>query len=286
MSVLARAWWDLAKPRLLLMVLVTTTLGYWLAGAPDGSLFRLLCLLVGTGLAGAGASALNQYLERDVDARMTRTAGRPLVVGSLDPLTVLMAGALAILGGVLLLVEFVNLAAAFVVLLTAFLYVLVYTPLKKHSWWNTSVGAIPGALPPVAGWVAATGDARAAGAWFLFALLWAWQHPHFYAIAWLYRDDYAAGGLRMIGEGEGGGKRMTRGVLATLGVLLGVSFLPAFVGLTGRAYPVAAALLGALLAVAAVRLARAPSRETARAVFGASLVYLPLLLLALAADRG
>lgn len=287
-----QAWVALTKPRLLLMVLVTTALGYWLAAATEpgaaggvhAPLPDLLALLAGTTLAGGGSSILNQYLERDADARMERTRRRPLVTGEVEPLSALIAGVTGVLAGVILLLEVINVATAFVVLFTAFLYVLVYTPLKRHSWLNTTVGAIPGALPPVAGWVAATGDARAAGAWILFAILWAWQHPHFYAIAWMHRDDYARGGFRMLGEGVGGDARATRGILGSLTALVAISFLPAWAGWSGMAYLVAAALLGAGFAAYAIRLARMPTRAYARGVFGASLVYLPLLLVALALD--
>lgn len=280
-----RPWMVLTKARLMLMVLVTTTLGYYLANVAEASLARLLWTLLGTALAGCGAGALNQYLERDADARMKRTARRPLVTGELAPLSALLFGVLGVLSGVIVLVEWVNLAAAFVVLLTAFLYVLVYTPMKRYSWLNTSVGAIPGALPPVVGWAAAAGDAHAAGAWFLFALMWAWQHPHFYALAWLYREDYARGGFSMISAGSDGARRTSRGVLVSLVVLLAISLSPAWTGVAGRAYLMVAAFLGVAFVVASARLIRSPTLEASRLAFGASLLYLPVLLLTLAINR-
>ena len=153
------------------------------------------CLLVGTGLTTCGSSVLNHYLERDVDGLMKRTRNRPLPTGRVKPGTALSMGFVLVLSGVFFLLFTAGLLTAFLALLSAFLYVVVYTPMKRQNWLNTSLGAVPGALPPVGGWTAATG-AVDPGAVVLFLILFAWQHPHFYAIAWIFRDDYRRGGLR------------------------------------------------------------------------------------------
>jgi heme o synthase len=186
---------ELAKPRILAMVLVTTTLGFFLGGRGMHPLPLFLLTLLGVGCATGGAAMLNNYFERNSDAKMNRTRGRALPAGLIEPARALPGGVGLVLFGVLLLVWAVNLLTGFLVLLAAFLYVLVYTPMKKITWLNTTFGAIPGALPPMAGWAAATGRIDP-GAWVLFAILFVWQHPHFFAIAWMYRDDYKAAGGR------------------------------------------------------------------------------------------
>ena len=180
-----RAYREMAKLRIVTMVLVTTAFGFLLGrggGSVDWGLF--LAALLGTGAAAAGAAALNNVLDRDVDARMERTRRRPLPAGVIEPAQGMAFGIVMVLAGVGLLLWMTNLLAAFLVLLTAFLYVLVYTPLKRVTWINTSIGAIPGAMPPLSGWAAASGE-LGSGAWILFLILFAWQHPHFSAIAWM-----------------------------------------------------------------------------------------------------
>src|SRR5579863_7044958 len=191
------------------MVLVTTTLGFLLGSGRHGSFAVLLLTLLSVGGATGGAAALNNYLERDFDAKMARTRRRALPAGLIEPSRALSFGVALVLVGVLLLAVAVNLLSGFLVLLAAFLYVLVYTPLKRITWWNTTFGAIPGAIPPMAGWAAATGHIGP-GAWVLFAILFAWQHPHFFAIAWMFRDDYRAAGFKMLPAVEPDGQRTVR----------------------------------------------------------------------------
>src|SRR6267378_6942620 len=210
---------ELAKPRILLMVLVTTSLGFFLGTRGIDSVLQLCLTLFGVGCATAGAAMLNNYLERDLDAKMVRTRGRALPAGLIEPHRVLTLGVGLVLCGVLLLAWRVNLLTGFMVLLAGFLYVLVYTPLKRITWLNTSFGAIPGAIPPMAGWAAATGQLDP-GAWALFAILFAWQHPHFFAIAWMFRDDYRAAGFKMLPVIEPTGLRTVRLAVAFSLVLL------------------------------------------------------------------
>ena len=216
---------ELAKSRILSMVLVTTTLGYFLGGNGLHPLRRFLLALVGVGCATGGASVLNNYLERNLDAKMKRTCQRALPAGLIEPAKALIVGVSLVLFGVFLLVLTANLLTAFLVLLAAFLYVLVYTPLKRVTWLSTTFGAIPGAIPPMAGWAAATGRLDA-GAWALFAILFAWQHPHFFAIAWMFRDDYRTAGFKMLPVIEPTGVRTVRLAVGFSVVLLAVSLIP------------------------------------------------------------
>src|SRR5712671_2645972 len=250
-----RLYLELTKPRILIMVLVTTTLGFLLGGTSRDSVALLFFTLLGVGSATGGAAMLNNYLERDLDAKMVRTRGRALPAGLIEPHRLLTLGVGLVLFGVLLLAWKVNLLTGFLVLMAAFLYVLVYTPLKRITWLNTSFGAIPGAIPPMAGWVAATGQLDA-GAWVLFAILFVWQHPHFYAIAWIFREDYRAAGFKMLPVVEPSGKRMFRQTIVFSILLLVVSLLPTLVGVTGRPYLCGALLSGVLMLVVALRFAR------------------------------
>src|SRR5215470_2813459 len=205
----SRLYFELTKPRILVMVLVTTALGFLLGSADHGSFALLLLTLLGVGAATGGAAVLNNYLERDFDAKMARTRGRALPAGLIEPSRALSFGVGLVLTGVLLLTVTVNLLNGFLVLLAAFLYVLVYTPLKRVTWLSTTFGAIPGAIPPMAGWAAATGRLDP-GAWALFAILFAWQHPHFFAIAWMFREDYRSAGFKILPAIEPTGLRTVR----------------------------------------------------------------------------
>lgn len=280
-----RVYLELTKPRILVMVLVTTTLGFFLGSGPHGSFALLLLTLGGVASATGGAAALNNYLERDFDARMTRTRKRALPSGLLEPSRALIFGVGLVLGGVLLLTLGVNLLAGFLVLLAAFLYVLVYTPLKRVTWWNTTFGAIPGAIPPMAGWAAATGHIGP-GAWALFAILFAWQHPHFFAIAWMFRDDYRAAGFKMLPVIEPAGGRTVWLAVSFSLVLVGVSLVPTLIGMAGWLYFVTAFLIGLLMLLAAMSFARDRSVGSARRLLKASVLYLPLLLLFIFLDAG
>jgi protoheme IX farnesyltransferase len=281
----SRLYLELTKPRILAMVLVTTTLGFLLGSTGHGSFGLLLVTLVGVGGATGGAAVLNNYLERDFDAKMARTRGRALPSGLIEPVRALSFGGGLVLTGVLLLAVAVNLLAGFLVLLAAFLYVLVYTPLKRITWWNTTFGAIPGAIPPMAGWAAATGHVGP-GAWALFAILFAWQHPHFFAIAWIFRDDYRAAGFKMLPVVEPSGFKT---VLLTVGfslVLLAVSLVPTLIGMTGWLCFSGTLLIGLAMLLGALSFARDRNVGNARRLLKLSILYLPLLLLFIIADTG
>ena len=274
---------ELTKPRILVMVLVTTTLGFLLGNGTHGSLALLLLTLLGVGSATGGAAVLNNYLDRDFDARMARTRKRALPAGLIEPHRALSFGVGLVLFGVLLLAVEVNLLTGFLVLLAAFLYVLVYTPLKRVTWWNTTFGAIPGAIPPMAGWAAATGHVGA-GAWALFAILFAWQHPHFFAIAWMFRDDYRAAGFKMLPVVEPSGLNTVRLTLGFSVLLIGVSLIPTLIGTAGWVYFAGTLSIGLLMLLVAVSFARDHSVGNARRLLKASVLYLPLLLLLIVLD--
>ena len=276
---------ELTKPRILVMVLVTTAFGFLLGGGNRDSVALLVFTLLGVGCATGGASALNNYLERDFDAKMVRTRGRALPAGLIEPFRALMFGVSLVLLGVLLLAWAANLLASFLVLLAAFLYVLVYTPLKRITWLNTTFGAIPGAIPPMAGWAAATGHIGA-GAWALFAILFTWQHPHFFAIAWIFRDDYRAAGFKMLPAIERSGVRTVRLTMVSSLILLAVSLAPTLIGMAGWVYFFGTLLLGLLMLVAALSFARNRNIGAARGLLKTSIVYLPLLLGAIILDAG
>jgi protoheme IX farnesyltransferase len=278
-----RIYLELTKPRILVMVLVTTTLGFLLGSGAHGSLELLLVTLVGIGSATGGAAVLNNYLERDFDAKMARTRKRALPSGLIEPIRALNFGVGLVLIGVLLLALGVNLLTAFLVLLAAFLYVLVYTPLKRLTWWNTTFGAIPGAIPPMAGWAAATGHVGL-GAWALFAILFAWQHPHFFAIAWMFRDDYRAAGFKMLPVIEPSGLQTVRLTLAFSLILIGVSLIPTLIGMAGWLYFSGTLLIGLLMLIVALSFARDRSVGNAKRLLKSSVLYLPLLLFFIIVD--
>jgi heme o synthase len=280
-----RLYLELTKPRILIMVLVTTAFGFLLGGGNRDSVALLFFTLLGVGCATGGAAALNNYLERDFDAKMVRTRGRALPAGLIEPFRALMFGVSLVLLGVLLLVWVANLLSGFLVLLAAFLYVLVYTPLKRITWLNTTFGAIPGAIPPMAGWAAATGRVGV-GAWALFAILFAWQHPHFFAIAWIFRDDYRAAGFKMLPAIERSGVRTVRFTIGSSLILQAVSLVPTLIGMAGWVYFFGTLLLGLLMLVATLTFARDRNAVTARGLLRASIVYLPLLLASIILDAG
>jgi heme o synthase len=274
----------LTRPRVVMMVLVTTLAGFYLAsfGAPDVVL--LTHTLVGMALAAGGTLALNQYLERDVDARMQRTRLRPLPDGRLRPLEALAFG-IAITGGGLIYLAFA--VSALTGLLTAISvvsYLFLYTPLKRRTSLCSVVGAVPGALPPLIGWAAARGDVTA-GAWVLFGILFLWQIPHSLAIARLYRDDYARAGIRVLPVLEPDGASTGRQIVTNCLALLAVGLLPTLIGLAGPTYFFGALILGLLFLGCGVDVALRPTEATARRLLLASLVYLPVQLALMALDR-
>jgi len=274
----------LTKPRVVLMVLVTTLMGYDVALTGPTDYLRMIQLLIGTLLAAGGTLALNQYGERDLDARMDRTRARPLPAGRLQPLEAWLFGVALTLVGTAYLAALVNPLVALVTLATTILYLFAYTPLKRRTPLCTLVGAVAGALPPVAGWAAARGDV-APGAWVLFAILFLWQLPHTLAIARLYRDDYARAGVRVLPVVDPDGASTERQVVLSCVALVSVSLLPAVAGWTGPIYLAGALVLGLAFSAVGVEQALVPSPRAARHVLLASLIYLPLLLGLMAFDR-
>jgi protoheme IX farnesyltransferase len=275
---------ELAKPRVVLMVLVTTTVGFYLGSSGAPQIRVLIRLLAATALAAGGTLALNQYLERDLDARMERTRNRPLPQGRLAPPEALRFGLGTLALGLGLLDIGVGHLTATITGLIAVTYLLMYTPLKQHTSLCSLFGAIPGALPPVAGWAAAQGT-LGAEPWILFAIIFLWQVPHTLAIGRLYRDDYARAGICVLPvldfEGAATGTHAVANCLA----LLPVALLPTVVGLAGPVYFLAALLLGLTFLWAAYGMARSPSAATARRLLLVSLIYLPTVLTIMAFDK-
>lgn len=280
----AMSYLALVKPRVLTMVLLATLTGFYL-GSPGSLDLRLaLALMIGTAMAAGGTFSLNQYMERDLDARMERTRSRPLPAGNLRPAEALWFGAALTVAGLAYLYLTVNAAAAAVTAATATIYLLAYTPLKRVSSLCTAVGAIPGALPPVAGWAAIRGSIDAP-AWTLFAIMYLWQLPHTLAIAQLYREDYTAAGIRLLGIEDADGRGTAGQVVINTLALMAVALLPTFLGFAGITYFVVALALGGLLLSSGFQFASKPDAVRARRVMVASLVYLPALLLVMVLDR-
>lgn len=272
----------LVKERIALMVVAATALGYEAADAPDGH-GVLPVVLLGTALLAAGSGVLNNVLEHEVDARMERTRRRALPQGTVSRPAAAWFGALLLAGGAVLLWGGGGLRPALLGVLAAVLYLLVYTPMKRRSWLNTPLGAIPGALPPLIGWSAASGG-LSAGAWILFGVLFLWQHPHFYAIAWAYRDEYRRAGLKMASEVGAGGRFLTTQVILFLGALIPLSMLLAAAGTAGLVYAAGALLIGLFYLAAGVSFARRRDLGSARRLLRASVIYLPALLVIVLAD--
>jgi heme o synthase len=274
----------LTKPRLNLLVLLTTLAGLYLA-APEGVRLGLLVhTLVGSALVAGGAAALNQVIEHRTDALMTRTARRPVPSRRLGLAESAWFGIFLSVAGIAELWLGANGMAAAVAAATHLSYVALYTPLKTRTSLSTLVGAVPGALPPVIGWSAATGDITMP-ALTLFGIVFFWQMPHFLAIAWMYRDDYARAGIPLLPLTEPDGRRTGQQALLYAAALWPVSILPAVVGLADWPYSAVATLLGAGFIVLSAAFARDRSMETARRLFFYSIIYLPLLLGALVVDR-
>ena len=265
------------------MVLVTTVFAYVLATGGVADPWHLLMTLIGVGMAGSGASVLNQYLERDTDARMERTKTRPLPSGVLSPQFALNLGVVLATAGCMLLVWQVNLLAAFLTLESTFLYVLVYTPMKRLTWWNTVVGAVPGAMPMLIGW-AAGAESLGLGAWILFAILYVWQFPHFYAIAWMFRDDYERGGLKMLSVVKPDGRNLGLQTIVFSILLIPVTILPYAVGMSGLIYLIGGLAAALYMSWHGIRFAVRRDLVTARKELLASILYLPALLVLIAID--
>jgi protoheme IX farnesyltransferase len=250
-----------------------------------GSWETLFFTLLGTSLTAAGSGALNHYLEREPDKLMARTKNRPLPAGLISPLHVIIFGVFMVISGSTLLVWKVNLLTGFLSIMTAFLYIIVYTPLKRITWLNTSVGSIPGALPIIGGWTAATGEIGTM-AWILFAIMYLWQHPHFYAIAWMCKDDYAQADFKMLPVIEPDGSRTIRQIFWHLLLMIPVSLLPVVEGSLGTIYLIGVTIISCAFFLSAIPMARNKSRESALLLLKASVFYLPALLIIIIIDLG
>jgi protoheme IX farnesyltransferase len=240
--------------------------------------------LLGTALVASGAAALNQLLEREHDAKMRRTASRPLPSGRLQPVTVMLFGGVCALVGTVYLAVLVNPLTSVLGAVSLICYLFIYTPLKRLTWLNTAVGAVPGALPPLMGWAAARGE-LSGGGWALFAILAFWQMPHFFAIAWIYKDEYAKAGFQMLPAVDPDGSRTAQqSVSHTLALLL-VGLCPFLFHLAGPVYLAGSLLLGAGYLACAIRFARRLDLASARLLFISSIIYLPLILICMVVDK-
>jgi protoheme IX farnesyltransferase len=275
---------ELFKARLTFLVLLTTLVGFYLGFRGPVDYLLMLRTLLGTALVASGASALNQLLERDYDAKMRRTQSRPLPSGRLQPQTVLVIGGVSAGLGLIYLALSVNLITSVLGALCLVSYLFIYTPLKRVTWLNTAIGAVPGALPPLMGWTAARGELAGEG-WALFAILAFWQLPHFLAIAWIYREDYARAGFKMLPVVDPDGHRTGRQAIShTLG-LLPVSLCPFLFKLSGPIYLAGALALGLIFLWFAIQFARQMTVPRARQLFYVSILYLPLLLGLMVLDK-
>lgn len=275
---------ELTKPRITQLVLLTAAAGFYLGASGAADLWLFAHTLLGTALVAGGTNALNQLSERDVDARMRRTRRRPLPSGRVSVRAAAVFAAAISVAGVAYLAATVNVLTAGLAALTLATYVFVYTPLKRRTSLNTLIGAVPGALPIVGGWTAAGGRLDVAAA-ALFWILFLWQLPHFLALAWLYRDDYRAGGLVMLGGEDPSGRLTGRASTLFALALVPVSLVPTLAGLTGGLYFAGALLLGALYAAAGAALSFATTDRRARRLFLVSIAYLPALLGLMVLDR-
>src|SRR5207253_4297335 len=275
---------ELVKARLTLLVLLTTAVGFYLGAEGPINRAALLHTVLGTALAAAGAAALNQWWEHKLDALMQRTQLRPVPAGRMQPTEALGIGAALSIFGVTYLAIICNALSAALAAITIIIYIFAYTPLKLVSTFNTALGAIPGALPPMIGWAASRGTLNA-GAWMLFAILFFWQLPHFFAIAWMYRDDYARAGFQMISSDDPTGARSASQSVFFCMILFVVAGLPAFLGIATVFYLLAELILGGVFIAVAMRFLKTRARSDARRLFITSIIYLPLLLGALVLSK-
>ncbi|HVA01078.1 MAG TPA: heme o synthase [Terriglobia bacterium] len=280
-----RDYWVLTKPEVNLLVVMSTLAGFYLAWRGPLNFPLLLNALFGTLLVASGTGTLNQYMERDSDCSMRRTARRPLPAGRLHSAEALIFGILLSIGGGLLLWLEVNALASILALLTLATYLLIYTPLKKKTDLCTLSGAFPGAMPPLIGWAAARGSLNAESL-VLYAILFLWQFPHFLAIAWMYREDYSRAGLRMLPPDDLEGRVTSRRILVLLAALMVVSMIPALMGQAGMIYLLGAVALGGFFLLQGARLAKSRTNALARRLVLASVIYLPLIFSLMMFDKG
>jgi heme o synthase len=286
LSGLERSWAYVAltKPDVTFLVVITTLAGFYLGSAGPLDWVLLLHTLGGTLLVAAGTAALNQYVEREMDSMMRRTAARPLPSGMLQPREVLIFGVASIVAGTVWLLLAVNWLSALIAVLTSILYLGLYTPLKTRTTLSTAVGAIPGALPPLIGWAASHGS-LSLGGWVLFAILFFWQFPHFMAIAWIYREDYARAGIQMLPVVDKKGDATFRQIITTSAILVWVSALPSVLGMAGVRYFFGALLLGMILLQVGLWANRSRTNVRAKWLMHATVAHIPILLAWLVLDR-
>jgi heme o synthase len=273
----ANAYVALTKPDVSFLVLITTAAGYYMGARGPLEWVRLVQTVFATMLIAAGTAALNHYIERESDRQMRRTASRPLPSGVLQPREALWFGVLLSIVGALALYFVAGLLAAALGIATCLSYLLGYTPLKKRTVWATFVGAFPGAIPPMIGWAAATGSLDR-GAWLLFGILFVWQFPHFYAIAWMYREDYARAGILMLPVVDKQGTRTFRQIIFTAAVLVGISLLPSVVGLAGVRYFFGALVVSVALLQVCLWAASSKTNARAKLLMHATVLHIPALL--------
>jgi protoheme IX farnesyltransferase len=274
----------LTKPRLNLLVVATTAGGYYLGAGPGANVVSLANVTLATALVAGGSAAFNQVMERKADALMDRTRRRPVAEGRLSPRESLIFASVLSLAGLVWLALATTVLASVVALVTLLTYVVLYTPMKQRTSFATVVGAIPGALPPMIGWAAAT-DTLSRESWVLFAIIFLWQMPHFLAIAWLFKDDYGRAGFPMLPVLEPDGRSTGYQVAAYASALLPVSLVPSLMGLAGQAYFGVALVLGIVFLAVSLRFAISRTRHDARVLFFTSIAYLPLVWLAMVLDR-
>ncbi len=276
--------YELTKPGITRLVLITTAVGFYLGSTGSFEFALLFHALFGTALLAAGTNALNQFAERNVDAEMKRTRSRPLPAGRLAGTTAWLFGVGISVVGALYLAFFTNPLTAALGAFALLIYIFVYTPLKKRTWLCTVVGAVPGAIPPMMGWTAVTGSIDVL-AWVLFGIVFLWQMPHFFAIGWLYRVDYARAGFPMLPVVDAEGVRTSRQIVLYTVALLAVSLLTSILGLTGALYFFGALTLGLAFLGLGVVLALSRTGAHARRLFLGSVIYLPVLLILMVIDK-
>ena len=276
---------ELSKFNILSLVLVATFLGFYLGSEGILNYNKLILTLIGTALTAAGSGSLNHYLEKDSDKKMQRTCNRPLPSGNLSPLFAVLYGTSMVVFGSIFLAFYANILTGFLSLLTAFLYIAIYTPLKKITWLNTSIGSIPGAIPIIGGWTAATGEIGTM-AWILFGIMYLWQHPHFYAIAWLCKKDYEKANFKMLPVIENSGSRTMRQIFWHLLLMIPVTILPVIQGSLGIIYLIGVIVISTGFFLSAIPLAKDRSNKSALLLLKASVYYLPLLLIIIIIDLG
>ena len=283
-SSMLEAYFELTKPSITFLILISTALGYYLGGDGINEYKRFILTLIGSCLVSSGAGVLNHFAEMESDWLMERTKKRPLPTGMIDPYNARLFGLFLSIIGSGILYFFINPLTAILALVTILLYLFIYTPMKKITWLNTSIGAIPGSIPPLGGWVAATGSLDPE-AWVLFSILFFWQHPHFYAIALMFKDDYQKAGLRMLPVMEPDGKRTNRQIVWHSILLIPVSLVPVYMNTLGMIYFYGALLLGIGYLLSGIVLTKQYSIDNARFLLKMSVIYLPALFATILLDK-